>query len=429
MKELFGEGHGVPEAKKWIARYEEELEGLQDNMSKASGVSKTRLKLYWEMAEDLFKDGDDIWPEAKWGQKSIRDKIRMISILAQAFELEREPQWRTLPDDAHPFDVLLDRPSHMFLYELLNQHRPEFKEVLRRGNLIADAPGTPPGWVDPTTVAMLTSFDYFGRESFRLPEGLWRAFLRTDLRRTASEIGWAYPTVYLDLEGHPLVRGAFLSQRPPTNEEDGYERQDVWLIKHNNEAYPRYLQSGDYHGEVITLWDIPISDWVEMLVDDGLDHEEAVSIAPYEQCADQVWYLGLNLMLYLSNPSVAPVTKLSSLEERRAAESALFQRYIRNGKKRGARDIRKIAAVRQTDVWGHRDTLERRSRWGSSGGSGVGGSSPQSHWVRGHWHKYWVGKRGEQTLTTKWVEPYPKGEEDPVTVPEATTYNVRVEEQ
>ena len=32
--------------------------------------------------------------------------------------------------------------------------------------------------------------------------------------------------------------------------------------------------------------------------------------------------------------------------------------------------------------------------------------------VRGHWHKYWVGKRGEQHLEVKWIEPYYRNKDE-----------------
>ncbi len=33
----------------------------------------------------------------------------------------------------------------------------------------------------------------------------------------------------------------------------------------------------------------------------------------------------------------------------------------------------------------------------------------RQHWVRGHWHRYWVGATTQRSLISKWIQPYKRG--------------------
>ena len=46
-----------------------------------------------------------------------------------------------------------------------------------------------------------------------------------------------------------------------------------------------------------------------------------------------------------------------------------------------------------------------------------GGNSVRPHVRRAHWHSFWVGKRGEQTISLRWLSPIPVNVEDAEKLP------------
>lgn len=48
-----------------------------------------------------------------------------------------------------------------------------------------------------------------------------------------------------------------------------------------------------------------------------------------------------------------------------------------------------------------------KDRADESGGSSEIGASVRPHVRRAHWHSFWVGKRGEQTISLRWLPPIP----------------------
>lgn len=62
------------------------------------------------------------------------------------------------------------------------------------------------------------------------------------------------------------------------------------------------------------------------------------------------------------------------------------------------------------------DPSSREIRGNSTNDPGMG-SSPRPHIRRAHWHSYWIGKRGGQTVSLRWLPPIPVNTIDDTALP------------
>lgn len=61
------------------------------------------------------------------------------------------------------------------------------------------------------------------------------------------------------------------------------------------------------------------------------------------------------------------------------------------------------------------------------GSNSEAGTSVRPHVRRAHWHSFWVGKRGEQTISLRWLPPIPVNVEDSDRLPAVVRQVVRTE--
>ena len=113
-----------------------------------------------------------------------------------------------------------------------------------------------------------------------------------------------------------------------------------------------------------------------------------------EQSTWKALRLAINLILYV-NSEEADVA--ASPQTRAEDEQAARDR--KKGRKVRARGARISNVGRKVRLPGIR---------GGDAGDGTGPKLRFRHWVRGHWHMYWVGEGRAQTVM-KWVAPYEKG--------------------
>lgn len=142
----------------------------------------------------------------------------------------------------------------------------------------------------------------------------------------------------------------------------------------------------------------PVSDLVSMMYQE----EDGLASRKYKDAPDGVKALSehvasamLSLLLYLCSEK----PDIADWEPQKP-----HYKYL--GKKR------RWIACKQSQQWDVGLRLgaalrAAREKKDSDSESGAGGASVRPHVRRAHWHSFWVGKRGEQKLSLRWLPPIP----------------------
>ena len=126
----------------------------------------------------------------------------------------------------------------------------------------------------------------------------------------------------------------------------------------------------------------------------------------------------INMALYLSSPG-GEAEELDESRVRRRTREKLEKRakVAKKESKRtkASKAANKVARSRVVLVGGTIEATATSLKTGT-------GTSPRTHWVRGHWHRYWDGK-GKALSRMNWVQPFERGSGGP-----APKHEYRVEE-
>lgn len=160
-------------------------------------------------------------------------------------------------------------------------------------------------------------------------------------------------------------------------------------------------------------------DWLKSPMSIRLGMEEQAEMR------SKLFNLAANLFLYMSMPK-ADMTFMPS-----ADRETLRQHGHQWNNKRRKRLKNKIREEMPIEVWevGQHIVLDRSIERADTDAANAEtpGSSPKTHWRRGHWHSYWVGPRSgdaeHRKLEPRWIRPIlvlGRGE-----APVTTTYEVK----
>jgi hypothetical protein len=150
-----------------------------------------------------------------------------------------------------------------------------------------------------------------------------------------------------------------------------------------------------------------------------------IGMAEQAEMRNKLFNLAANLFLYMSMPK-ADMTFTPSTDR-----ETLRQHGHQWNNKRRKRLKNKIREEMPVEVWvvGQHIVLDRNIERADTGPSNAEtpGSSPKTHWRRGHWHSYWTGPRDgdaeHRKLEPRWIRPIlvlGRGE-----APASTTYEVK----
>lgn len=286
-------------------------------------------------------------------------------------------------------------------------------------NMAYRLPPTSSQGMNLLTLATTKSFLESARQVFELEQGLLSLFDRTDMGKLTGEmVQLPYPCFYVHLvQGDsPLlefeIQGS--SERVAVTGMYVCEHADgQWVIALVHASRERARPAA-----LSWIWDH--AKWTQS--EETFDAYTARVLGEALEGEHAHVYLGslrilTHLLLYLS----------SSEPDVEHAQDATLNRLVKSTYKHKGR--RRAQSQRQLDEefsaaraityvgrsFTQQDTLA------SSDGSGQD-ESHATHWVRGHWHRYWVGPKGKQKLEPRWVQPFKRGEGE--TVP-TRTYKVR----
>ena len=136
--------------------------------------------------------------------------------------------------------------------------------------------------------------------------------------------------------------------------------------------------------------------WMERTEKDGFRRDKWKD-SPEYQAWQETFRLVCNVFCYLSSPG-AVITRRSKWANAEKTD---------NRKKREEM-LRELSCTMPPDTFLVGQELSVPSRPGEGNANGEPGSrqSPHTHWRRGHWHGYWVGKKnGERSMIYRHVEP------------------------
>lgn len=98
-----------------------------------------------------------------------------------------------------------------------------------------------------------------------------------------------------------------------------------------------------------------------------------------------------------------------------------FSPFLPKVKRYGSKlKIRAAVNVQQWDVALRIGACFEKSKKNQNDNSGLGdslSSSLRPHMRKAHWHSYWVGERGSQTISLKWLPPIPVNLDDETNLP------------
>lgn len=297
-----------------------------------------------------------------------------------------------------------DKARYHFDLESLAMVRHLEPEELWRAS--AAGKGTSPESMTMLTLAITRTFLTGTRQVFELGHVLLSLFDRTDMGKlTGGMLRLPYPALYLHLEQGEEPALAFELQgsdeRVPVTGIYVVERgEGVWAIGlvHHSRARTR-------PAALSWIWDHGA--WTDS--EETFDVYTARVLGEALQGDHAETYLKslriiTHTLLYLRSPT-------PELEEER---DATLTRLVKSVEKHKGRRLEASRAQLEEEFSAARTiTYVGRSYEGSAPrGKGAGGEtgSVAGHWVRGHWHHYWVGKKDAQRLEPRWVQPFIRGE-------------------
>ncbi len=161
------------------------------------------------------------------------------------------------------------------------------------------------------------------------------------------------------------------------------------------------FQESEPHGLSVPLGNHPVADLAEMAIKTMFEESEIAYEPTSHEWAELKSSLSamLSLLLYLCSekPDIdhwqPPVPQMKFFGTKRRLLQAKAVKMWEVGLRIGAAF----------------DLAKKSSSDAASDGSG---QSVRPHIRRAHWHSFWVGKRGEQTITLRWLPPIPVNVDD-----------------
>lgn len=311
------------------------------------------------------------------------------------------------------------------------KEHPEYVDANLSGYLLQKM-----GWEPSMSIAAesMAKYVHFGQQTFELGPELQEMFCQTSLASVPREaLRLPYPAFYLALPecawsiwGGPVtqwhtVYGVYVVEQGdslklliwgPDNELSRGPGDDatVWFHLDLTECFNKY---GDLENYIKYLLH-PDNDAV--MQNDSL-WPESEDTAKKQHLRMQEVYLNVirtvvNLVLYLQTEAAEADKEVDP--RRRELRAKVANAKNPGKKKKYQRQLDNLSKATVVKVGQSLET--RMSALRSQPGV------QRAQWVRGHWHRYWVGK-GRTKLLPKWIHPYPKNLEAEAKV-EKRTYEV-----
>lgn len=266
-------------------------------------------------------------------------------------------------------------------------------------------------------VECMSKYAFYGQQTFQIGPELQEMFCQTSLKSVPREaLLLPYPCFYLDLPNCPWkvwggdhtqwhnVSGAYVVLQGDylkvliwgaENEKARGPGDDatVWFSLSLEECFNEH---GDIEGYID--WLLMPGQSTRMNNDRGIEGLVGRDLhLKQKEAYVNIYRVAVNLILYLQTET-AEIDVVS--DKRRSDLQGKIGRTKNPGKKK--KYERQLGKLSKATIVKVGQTVEARMKALRSQ-PGV----KRAHWVRGHWHRYWVGK-GRTKLVPRWVLPYPK---------------------
>jgi hypothetical protein len=290
-------------------------------------------------------------------------------------------------------------------------------------------------------------FKASGSKAYRVSSGLQWMLENTELRHyPCNELRLPYPVIYLslppkyriynDITGWHLSSGMFVVEDNNTvprcwrlillaklNDESADEWDDAiyhWMVHLDDtltvedsitksiEVVREQNKTGSYERDLI-LKDGTKTTLTSIIPNDGKDEVWFSAFEEMKQTLLPLFQYVMNVVLYATLPDADIQFADASSEY-----AALRRRALQEKNKRKRKELNsRVNAIgpHPRIILGGSIRVSRETKEAREVGLNEGRKQQVRSLVSGHWHRYWIGPKDEQTLIKKWLKPYWRGPE------------------